>query len=126
MVLSVAVEIESIAPTSRLPQADQPHAALHYRIPTPMPDYRLRQLLITAADVEALIRLAEDFERRWVRLKGEEIHQIERGLLRGVRAIFDGVGGVEEEAEWRIVPALDARLNPVEDAHVVEILSRPG
>jgi hypothetical protein len=79
------------------------------------------QLLVAPADVKALVRLAEDGQLVLVRLEGQEVDEVERGLVIALGAVLDVVGDVEELAERRTVPARHARLDPVEDAHVVEL-----
>ena len=84
------------------------------------------QLLVAAADVKTLVRLAEDRERVVLRLEGQEVDEVERRLIGALGAVLDLVGRVEEEAERRLVPARHPRLDPVEHAHVVELARGVG
>ena len=82
--------------------------------------HRLGELLVSAGDVEALIRGAEDLEVPGLRLEPEQEHEVERRLIGRVGAVLLVVGGVEQPAEVRLVPARDVLVDPVVERELVE------
>ena len=62
------------------------------------------QPLVAAADVEALVGLTEDRQRVLLRLKAEQVNQIEGRLLRRIGAVLDDVRDVEQLSERRAWP----------------------
>ena len=88
--------------------------------------HRLRQLLVPAADVVALVGGAEDAEVAGPGLVAEQVDQVERALVGGLGPVLDVVGHVEEHAEGRGVAARHPRFDPVVDAHRVERAAARG
>src|SRR6201999_112512 len=86
---------------------------------------RDRQLLVAAADVIALVGHAEDAEAL-LRLVAEQVDEVQRRLDPGVGAVLDRVRDIEARTERRAVAAGDARLDPVVDARVIELLTVGG
>ena len=120
------LEGQAVAPGGRLPDRDQ-LASGHDRGAHPeMVGDRLGELLVPAPDVEALVRLAEDGQPGRLGLEREQVDQVERRLLGGVRAVLDRVGRVEQHPERRGVSARHPRLDPVVHAHGVEGRARVG
>jgi hypothetical protein len=84
-----------------------------------------RQLLVAAADVVTLVRFAEDvesFARLGLLVGPEQIDNVERALVGRVGPVFDGVGDVEQGANWRFAAAGDAAVDPLGARHLIELL----
>ena len=82
---------------------------------------RFRQALVPAGDVVPLVRRSEDLEVARVGGEAEQVNQVQRALLGRDVAVLDVVGDVEEAAHRAGVATGHTALDPVIDAHVVEV-----
>ncbi len=81
-----------------------------------------RDLVVPAANVVLLVRLAEDTKLPLAH-EAEQVEEVQRALLGRVGSVLDRVGDVEQPAEARPHPIRDRLLDPVDDREPVELAS---
>ena len=113
------LEGECVPPVRRFLDPGQTLAHLD-DVPAQVAGHGLRQLLIAAADVELLVRLAEDRQRVRIGLEPEQEDQVERRLLGRIGAVLDHVGDVEERPERRAMSTGNTLLDVLIDAHPIQ------
>ncbi len=80
----------------------------------------VRELVVAAGDVVALVGAAPDTEAARVGLRGDQLQEGVGGLGGGVGAVLDGVRDVQERPQVAGNPAGHTGVDPVSDGRVVE------
>src|SRR5215469_11511785 len=85
---------------------------------------RRGQLLVPSHDMVALIRFAEDAEIARLRLKAEQVHQVQGALYIRLAPVLLVIGNIEELPHIGAVAAGDILLDPIIEAEMVKLV--PG
>src|SRR6266446_2054319 len=85
--------------------------------------HRFRQTFIPAPQVIPLVGAAKDAEVARYGLVSQQVNEVQRALNGRFRAVFDVVRHVEKLTHGGAMAAGDARLDPVVDAQVIEIIT---